>query len=105
MHTLSGGASRRLLCFVFTQFFVWWGVAKGSSLSWVAKLKGEKHLERKLSNGQSRSYKVTKLLLSAGKCVVAKFQGDKSDPNLPWNFITHGFLDPSAFPHLVLSSQ
>ena len=44
-----------------------WGVAKGSSVSWVAKLKGEKNSECKLSNGRSRSYKVIKLLLSAGK--------------------------------------
>ena len=39
-----------------------------------------------------------KLLLSAGKWVVAKLQGDNQHPSLPWNFITHGILDPSAFP-------
>ena len=46
-----------------------WGVAKGSSVSWVAKFKGDKNSECKLSNaiGWSRSYKVMKLLLSAGK--------------------------------------
>ena len=44
-----------------------WGVAKGSSVSWVAKFKGDKNSECKLSNGWSRSYKVIKLLLSAGK--------------------------------------
>ena len=42
------------------------------------------------------------------KWVVAKLQGDKKTascwrvtnphPGLPWNFMTHGFLDPSAFP-------
>ena len=25
-------------------------------------------------------------------------QGDNQHPNLPWNFSTHGFLDPSTFP-------
>ena len=44
-----------------------WGVAKGSSVSWVAKFKGDKNSEGKLSNGWSRSSKVIKLLLSAGK--------------------------------------
>ena len=44
-----------------------WGVAKGSSISWVAKFKGHENSECKLSNGWSRSYKVIKLLLSAGK--------------------------------------
>ena len=44
-----------------------WGVAKGSSVSWVATLKGDKNSECKLSNGLSRSYKVKKLLLSAGR--------------------------------------
>ena len=55
--------------------------------------------------------------MQAVKWVVAKLQGDKTasfcremsgrevtgslsnqHPSLPWNFITHGFLDPSAFP-------
>ena len=30
--------------------------------------------------------------------MVAKLQGINQHPSLPWNFITHGFLDPSAFP-------
>ena len=30
-----------------------WGVAKGSSVSWVAKFKGDKNAECKLSNGWS----------------------------------------------------
>ena len=55
-----------------------WGVAKGSSVSWVAKFKGGKTSECKLSNGWSRSYREIKLLLPAGKRVVAKLQGDKS---------------------------
>ena len=34
--------------------------------------------------------------------MVAKLQGDNQHPSLPWNFITHGFLDPSAFAdHLM----
>ena len=44
-----------------------WGVAKGSSVAWVAKFKGDKNSACKLSNGWSRSYKVIKLLLSARK--------------------------------------
>ena len=54
------------------------GVERGSSMSWVAKVKGENNSEFKLSKGWLRSYKVIKLLLSAGKWVVAKLQVDKS---------------------------
>ena len=53
--------------FAWALFMQFWGVAKGSSVSWVAKFKGGKNPECKLSNGWSRSYKVIKLLLSAGK--------------------------------------
>ena len=59
-----------------------WRVAKGSSISWVAKLKGDKHSECTPSNGWSRSYREVKLLLSARKWMVAKLQGDKSA--YPW---------------------
>ena len=45
----------------------YWGVAKGSSVSWVAEFKGDKNSECKLSNGWSRSYKVIKMLLTVGK--------------------------------------
>ena len=55
-----------------------WGIAKGSSVSWVAKFKGDKISECKLSNGRARSYKAIKLLLSEGKWTVSKLQGDKS---------------------------
>ena len=66
---------------------------------------GDAKSEGKLSNGRSRSYKETKLLLFAGNERSQSWQGDKSQhPNLPWNFMTHGFLDPSAFPELVLLS-
>ena len=60
--------------------YIWhlWGVAEGFSVSWVAKFKADKNSECKLPNGWSRSYKVIKLPLSAGKWVVAKSQGDKS---------------------------
>ena len=58
--------------------FVCWGIAKGSSISWVAKFKGDKTSECKLSNSRSRSYREIKLRLSAGKRVVVKLQGDKS---------------------------
>ena len=75
-----------------------WGIAKGSSVSWVAKLKRYKNSERKLSNGWSGSYKVIKLLLSAGQWVVASYREISQHPNLPLNFITHGFLHPSTFP-------
>ena len=39
---------------------------------------------------------------SAGKChwVVASYREINWHRNLPWNFTTHGFLDPSAFPEL-----
>ena len=72
-----------------------WGVADGSSVSWVAKFKGGKNSQCKLSNGRSRSYKVIQLLLPAWKRVVAK---TNQHPSLACNFITHGFLQPSALP-------
>ena len=40
-----------------------WGVARGSSISWVAKLKGDEHSGCKLSNGWLRSYRETKPFL------------------------------------------
>ena len=43
-----------------------WGVGKGSSVSWVAKFKGDENSECKLSNGWLRSYKVIRLLLLQG---------------------------------------
>ena len=43
------------------------GVAKGSSVPWVAKLKGDKHSACKLSNGWSQSYREIHLLLSTEK--------------------------------------
>ena len=42
-------------------------VAKGSSISWVAKFKGDKTSECKLSNGRSRSYREIKLLFFCRK--------------------------------------
>ena len=75
-----------------------WGVAKGSSVSWVAKFKGDKNSECKLSNGWSRSYKVIKCFLLQGNEWSRSYRKINQHPNLPWNFITHGFLDPSAFP-------
>ena len=49
--------------------------------------KGDKNSEWKLSNGWLRSYREIRLLLPAGKGVVAKLQGDKiSTP------IFHGLL-------------
>ena len=48
-------------------FLLTWGVAKGCSVSWVAKFKGDKNSECKLSNGWSRSYTVINMLLSARK--------------------------------------
>ena len=66
----------------FYAFFLWsdatgrrrfWGVGKGSSISWVVKFKGDKSSEWKLSNGWSRSYREIKPLL-----LVAMLQGDTS---------------------------
>ena len=36
------------------------------------------------------------------KRVVAKLQGETQHPSLTWNFVTHGFLDPSAFPDTMV---
>ena len=59
-------------------YVLWLGRCERVLRSWVAKFKGDKIREWKLSIGWSRSYKVIKLLLSAGKWVVAKLQGGKS---------------------------
>ena len=65
-------------------------------MSWVAKLKGDKNSEWKLSNGWSRSYREIKLLLQENEW-SRSYREMNQHPSLPWNFITHGFLDPSAF--------
>ena len=44
-----------------------YGVAKKASISWVAKLRGDKSAKWKPSNGWSRSYREIKLLLSTIK--------------------------------------
>ena len=75
-----------------------WGVAKRSSISWVAKFKGDNISECKLSNGWSRSYREIKQLLSAGNEWSRRYREINQHPNLPWNFMTPGFMDPSAFP-------
>ena len=64
-----------------------------ASVSWVAKFKGDKNSECKLSNGRSRSYKVINLVLSAGKWAVAKLQGAKSAAQS----CIHGTLLPLDF--------
>ena len=42
---------------------VFGALSKGSSVSWVAKFKGDKKSQCKLLNGWSRSYTVIKLFL------------------------------------------
>ena len=60
--------SSSLLCSSSSKcLLLFWGAAKGRSVSWVAKFKGDKNSECKLSNGWSQSCKVIKLLLSARK--------------------------------------
>ena len=70
--------------------------------SWVAKFKGDQNSECKLSNGRSQSNKVIKLLFSAGNEWSRSYREITQHPSRPWNFITHGFLDPSAFPEIRL---
>ena len=78
-----------------------WAVAKGSSISWAAKVKGDKNSECKLPNGWSRSYSEIKLLFFLQDNEWSRsYREINQHPRLPWNFITHGFLDPSAFPDL-----
>ena len=43
-----------------------------------------------------------KLLLSVGNKWSRSYREINRHPSLPWNFITHGFLDPSAFPDSFL---
>ena len=60
------------------------------AVKWVvAKLQGDKKQKKKL-------------LLAAGKWVVAKLRVTKQHPNLPWNFMTPGFLDPSGVCFVLL---
>ena len=60
-----------------------WGVAKGSSISWVAKFKGDKNSECKLSNGWSRSYGETKPLLSARNEWSRSYKEINQHPHIP----------------------
>ena len=53
----------RILAINFGQFYAeipLLGVAKGSSVQWVPKFKGDKNSECELSSGRSRSYMVIK---------------------------------------------
>ena len=76
-----------------------WGVAKGSSISWVVKFKGGKNSQCKLSNGWSRSDREMKLLFSAGHEWSRSYREINEHPNLPWNFIAlMDFWTPLAFP-------
>ena len=70
-------------------FLIRVGVLRGGPPFHGSRKFQDTNSECKLSNGRSRSYKVVKLLLSAGKwVVVAKLQGDKS---------AMGFWTPSRF--------
>ena len=52
-------------------------------MSWVAKFQGGKKFRTQAVKEQSQSYREIKLLVSAGKEVVANFPGDKSASHLP----------------------
>ena len=54
------------------------GRRDASSISWVSKFQGDKTSACKLSDWWSWGYREVKVLLSAGKRVVTKLQGDKS---------------------------
>ena len=69
------------------------GVAKGSSVvSWVAKFKGDKNSECKLSDGWSRSCKVMKVLLYAGQ--MGGREVTERQISIP---VFHGTLFPMDF--------
>ena len=75
-----------------------WGVATGSSVSWVVKFKGDNKIsECKLSNGWSRSYKVIKLLFPQGNEWSRSYREINQHPSLPRNFITMDFWAPPRF--------
>ena len=78
------------------------GLAKGSSGSWVAKLKGDEKTECKLPNGRSRSCREMNLLLSARKLATAKRQKDKSA-----TLVSTQLCDPSIciLVHSLKNSQ
>ena len=77
--------------------------AKGSSVSWVAKFKGDERSECKLSNGW-RSYEVIKLLLFLqGNEWSRSYRVTNQHPTLPRNSITDGFPDLSGCPTLKSS--
>ena len=76
-----------------------WRVAKGSSISRVAKLQGDKNAEWKLPNGRSRSYREKKTCFSLHENEISRsYRVTNQHLDLPWNFVTHAFLDPTAFP-------
>ena len=72
-----------------------WGVAKGSFISWVAKLKADKNSECKLSNGWSRSYREIHQKRTASFCRKI------SDREVTGRYISipifHGTLSPIEF--------
>ena len=81
-------------------FWMWalGALRKGPLFHGSRSFKGDKSSECKLSNGLSRSYREMKMLLSARNEWSWSYREINQHPNLPWNFITHGFMDPSAFP-------
>ena len=89
---------------VSKMFLSGWVVFRVSCL-----LLSAKNSECNLSNGWSRSCTEIKLLLSARIGCSRSYRVTNPHPNLPWNFMAHGLLDPSAFPdstsQLVLKGQ
>ena len=86
-----------------------WGVTKVSSISWVPKFKGDIIIKIQNRNGscQMGGREVTGRLLKffflREDEWSRSYRVTKQHPSLPWNFMTHGFLDRSAFPDSGLS--
>ena len=114
MTFLWGGGFWLSCCFLSSPFFLscyysynfgHWGVAKGSSVLWVAKLKGDKNSECKLSNGcREVTGRYICFFLQENEW-SRSYMEINQHPSLPWDFMTHGFLHPSAFPEHSLRNR
>ena len=78
-----------------------WGVAKGSSISFMGR---ERELKFRM---QAVKWVVAKLQVDktasfcrkmSGREDAARYKEINQHHSLPWNFMTHGLLHPSAFP-------
>ena len=77
------------------------GVAKGSSISWVAKFKGDKYSACKLSTGRSRNYKVITTASFCREMSGREVTGRYISTPVPWCLVfRENLYGPMAFGSL-----